>query len=108
VLAFYMRIHNDMTPSCLYCGRREPTKEADHIHPKDLARRPIPLTVVLVLLGLLVAIVPFVFLGFTRIIAHPLWVIRLLIALTLLFVVDGLRTAHLRSSFPLIRRVAAR
>jgi hypothetical protein len=56
----------------------------------------------------LVPIVPLIFLGLNRIVAHPLGVIRLLlIMLTLLLVGHGLRTAHLGAPFTLIRLGAA-
>jgi len=59
---------------------------------------------VLALLALLIAAIPFVFLGLTGIVAHPLRVISLLVILTLLFIVYGLRTAHLGAPFLLVRR----
>jgi len=78
-------------------GRREFERRADHIHRKNLARWLfVPLAIVLILLALLVAAVPFVLLRLNRIVAHPLRVIPLLlIMLTLLFVGHGLCAAHL-------------
>jgi len=56
----------------------------------------VPPIVVLVLLAVLVASVPFVFLRLNRTVAHSLRVISLLlIVLILLFVSHGLCTAHL-------------
>jgi hypothetical protein len=58
-------------------------------------------------LGALVSIVPLIFLGLNRIVAHPFRVIPLLsIMLTLLLVGHGLRTAHLEAPFTLIGRGA--
>jgi hypothetical protein len=66
----------------------------------------VPLTIVLILLVLLVAAVPFVLLGLNGIVAHSLRVIPLLlIMLTLLLVGHGLRIAHLGAPFPLGKTV---
>jgi hypothetical protein len=86
-------IRNSLPPS----GRREFKRRADHIRRKGLARGLfVPLAIVLILLALLVAAVPFVLLRLNRIVAHSLRVIPLLlIMLTLLFVGHGLCAAHL-------------
>ena len=68
------------------------------------ARGLIPLPIMLILWAL-VPIVPLIFLGLNRIVAHPLRVISLLLTmLTLLLVGNGLRTAHLEAPFTLNRR----
>jgi hypothetical protein len=71
-------------------------KGADYNQAERLsARRFVPLAIVLVPRAL-VPIIPLIFLGLNRIVAHPLRVISLLlIILTLLLVGHGLCTAHL-------------
>jgi len=76
-------------------GRQEGVERGRLTTERFLARRFLTLTIVLVLWAL-VPIIPLIFLGLNRIVAHPLRVIHLLlITLTLLLVGHGLCTAHL-------------
>ena len=70
----------------------------------------LPRAIVLIPLTLLIVLgASFVLLWFNRIVAHPLWVIGLLlIMLTLLFIGYGLCAAHLGAPFTLVDAPARR